>query len=355
MKRMLGLIVVISAMVMLLVGCKDPGNTTSGENETSKGDETVNSTEDAQSKKDDEVKVPEDTLVCLSISYSNNDFMAMLMDGFETKFTDNGYKFESASADGSVQKQIEQIENFVSMGADAIIVMAVEASSLTDACQRAMDNGTKVYAFTTNTSAYSIFRGANDTIIGNTIAKLAANWIDEAFPEAEDGSVNVAIFEYIGSAEALERSEALHNVTGLTKKAKINTVVQIENTTDAGLQAAENLAQTNPETNVIICYNGGMAIGVNSYVMSPGSLFKDREYFGVFGSDKTEETIALISDSVNNEAVFRGTVLLGGDIQKTLVDVYDDIVEMLSGVEYETEHYAIPVEITATNVDDFRD
>ena len=301
----------------------------------------------------EDVKAPEDTLVCFAISSLGNDFMSNLNSSFQAKFTEAGYQFESASADGSAQKQIEQIENFVAMGADIIIVMAVEANGLTDVCQRAMDAGTAIYAFTTNTKAYTIYRGANDTIIGNRIAEMASEWVDAAFPDAEDGSVNCAIFRYMDSEETVERSDALAYIADINSKVAIVAEVEVAYTTEAAMAASENLAQTNPDIDLVLCYNGGMGIGVNSYVYTPSSVWTDYEHFGVFGSDKTDEMLALIEASKTNEAVYRGTAVMGGNINKTIEDIFANVVEYLSGVEdFRTEYFTEPTLVTAANVSD---
>lgn len=299
------------------------------------------------------VKAPGDTLICLAISSLGNDFMSMLNTKFQEKFTGAGYQYQSASADGSAQKQIEQIENFVSMGADVIIVMAVEANGLTDVCQRAMDAGTAIYAFTTNTKAYTIYRGANDTIIGNRIAEMASEWVHQAFPDAQNGSVNCAIFKYMDSEETVERSQALSYIAEINPKVSIVAQVEVPYTTEDALAASENLAQTNPDIDLVLCYNGGMGIGVNSYVFSPSSAWKDYEHFGVFGSDKTDEILALIEASKTNESVYRGTAVMGGNINKTIEDIFANVEEYMSGAQdYVKGHFSEPTLVTAANVSD---
>ena len=301
-----------------------------------------------------EVKEPKDTLIALSMPTTQNDFMAMVVKQLGDKFKAAGYKFDSASADGSAQKQIEQIENFITMGASEIIVMAVEPTSLTDVCKKAMDKGVKIYAFTTNTGSYTAFMGSDELKVGESIASLASKWVDKAYANAGDGTVNVVLFTYTGNPEAAARSKGLASIAEKNKKIKVVKTVEVENSTDAALKAAENLAQTNPETNVILCYNGIQAIGVNSYVMSPGSSVKDKSKFAVFGSELTAEATKAIEDSKDNKAVFRGTAQVGGDLMAAFDKLVKASVSMLKNESFLKDDIAPVDEIDIDNLAQFK-
>ncbi len=358
MKKSLSVLLMLLILVSLFAACgKDEAETadnagegvqTNGETKQEEGTSQETDTSEAV-----EVKAPEDTLVCLSISTTQNDFMAFVQEQLGIRFVAGGYQWEAASADGSAQRQIEQIENFITMGADEIIVMAVESSSLTDVCQRAMDQGVKIYAFTTNTGAYDAFMGSDEFEVGESIANLASKWVNDTFPEAADGSVDAVIFSYSGNPDAAARSEGLLTIEDVNRKVKIVNVVEIGNSTDQAQMAAENLGQTNPETDLIICYNGAQAIGANAYVMSPGSVFDDIANFGIFGSELTEEVIQNIELSKTNESAFRGTAQLGGDIMVAFDNIFATSVAMMNGEEYLKEDYAQVDEIDASNLIDF--
>lgn len=348
MKKLIAILTVVLLTMTIFAGCAKDETTESTAAVSGDTTETTQAVTEQTT-----VKAPEDTMVALAISTTQNDFMALVEEQLGQRFITAGYQWESASADGSAQRQIEQIENFITMGADEIIIMAVEPTSLTDVCQKAIDQGVKIYAFTMNTGVYSAFMGSDEAKVGEAIANLGSKWVDEAFPDAAEGTVNTVIFSYSGSPEAAERSEALYSIAEMNPKIKIVNTVEMLNTTDAGQQATENLAQTNPETNLILCYNGAMAVGVNASVMSPGSPFEDKEHFGVFGSELTEEVIQNIMMSETNESVFRGTAQLGGDIMVAFDNILANSQKMLNGEEYLVDDYAQVDEINVHNLKDF--
>lgn len=345
MKKLLSCILSIAMALTAFSGCSG-GSSASTSSAASAAANTISAATSGTAK------APKDTLVCLSISNTANDFMSGLVSGMQKKFTGAGYKFQSVSADASAQKQIQQIENFVSMKADIIIVLAVEPTSLTDVCKRAMAQGTKIYAFTTDTGAYTAFRGSNETKVGESIAEVASKWVDKAFANAKDGSVNTVLFKYTGSSEGKLRSDGLGKIASLNKKVKITKTVELENTTAAAMKSAENLFQTNPETNVVLCYNGAMAAGVNSYAMSPNSAVKDKSKFGVFGSDLTDEFAADIKSSMQNKAVLRGTAMVGADMTSTINAIFEQTEKILKG-NFEKITYVPVSKIDTDNISQF--
>src|SRR5690606_1844320 len=137
---------------------------------------------------------------------TQGDFMALLARVFEERFTALGHKFEVASADLNPAKQIEQIENFITLGVDGLVIMAVEPSSLDDVLKRAQDAGVIIIAFSQPTKYYDVYLGADNYANGKVQAERAAEWIEKTFLDAAEGSIEVAIFENRDKPSAAERS-----------------------------------------------------------------------------------------------------------------------------------------------------
>lgn len=309
MKKLLGILLAGAIAMTVFAGCRNTSSSSSSSNETT-------------TKVTNETSAAEKQLVGFAISYTGNDFMQALADGVKNKFIENGYDCEVAVANGDATKQIEQIENFTTMGAKLIIVMAVDPTGLTDVCKRARDAGVKIVAFTTDVGEQDIYLGsASEKEIGAGVAKLASDWIDKTFPNEKE--VEAVVFGYSGTPEAAQRSEGIKEIATMNSKVKMTYIEPASNTLDAAQQSAENLFQTNPNVKVILCYNSGMSNGVNAYVMSAGSAVKDKAAFATFGSDFSEEVISNIKASKTNESVVRGVVSLG-TMDDILRDVFDN-------------------------------
>ena len=326
-KKMISVLLGLAMVAGLLSGCGAKAEDAAKEETAAEG-----TTEPAAADKSD-------TLVGFAISYTGNGFMQQLSNIVKEGFEKEGYTCEVASADGDATTQIEQIENFVTMGAKLVVVMGVDPTGLTDVGKRAMEQGTAIVAFTTKIEGgeTTYVGSASEAEIGEGIAKLGSDWVDKTFADAGDGEIEAVIFGYSGTPEAAERSEAIKTALADNAKLKITYMEPESNTLDAAQQAAENLFQTKPDTKLILCYNSGMSNGVNAYVMSGGSAVKDKSQFATFGSDISEEIINNIMASENNESVVRGCVSLG-DFDTIWADLYAPCALILEGKDVEPEY-----------------
>jgi ribose transport system substrate-binding protein len=281
---------------------------------------------------------------------TQGDFMSMLATELQKRFTKLGDKFEVASADLSASKQIEQIENFITLGVDEIIIMAVDPSSLADVIKKAQSKGIKIVAFSQKTPTYDVFIGSNEGAVGANQAQMAAKWIDATFPKAAPGSIQVGIFENRDKPTAAERSNGLRKITQYTKKAKIAKIVGVDTTTNGGQSAAENLMLTNPKVKVILCYNGDTAMGVDAYAMALNSTIKDKAHFATFGVDYNQASADAITKSSKNKSVWRGTIMMGKSLEAMFQDIMKNSTAVLDGTLKKKDVYAELFQITVKNV-----
>lgn len=85
--------------------------------------------------------------------------------------------------------------------------------------------------------------------------------IEKTFPDAEDGSVEIAIIEERDSDDAIRRSDGLHEIEKLTSKAKV--VYVAEQTITDGATKAQELADAlflqHPDVKCILTYGTDIA------------------------------------------------------------------------------------------------
>jgi len=284
--------------------------------------------------------------------YAGSGFMAMLAAGLEGAFTADGWEWNIGVADGDANKQIEQIENMITLGVDVLVIMAVDPTSLGDVIQDALDEGIKVINFTTDPGVGSMFMGSDETLIGEEVAGMASDWINVAYASAAAGSVKVAILEFKGTPEAVHRSEGLHDIED---NAKVDLVVtqEVNNTRADALAAVENLFLTNPDIDVILTYNTSMALGVNDYLTSATSPLSDLSGFAVFGSDNDPEVLAAIQASATDDSVLRGATQLGGPLTETYALLVGFANDLYNGVTVPARDIAVVYPITTENVANF--
>lgn len=343
--KKLSLILVIMMAISLFAGCakkvEAPVQEAGAATETAA---TETTTEDTAATDTNQGKK-----AALLMPSTSNGFMAFLSEAFKGAFEGAGYEFELGIADGDSKKQMDQIENYITLKVDTLVVMAVDPSSLGDALNKAMENGIHVINFTTDPKVGDVFVGADEELVGEAVAELASEWIDKTFPNAADGSVEIAIMEFKDTPEASDRSLGLQYITELNKKVTVKTV-QVMNTTKDAQTASENLFLTNPNIKCVLTYNSSMALGVNAYAMTPGSAIKEKATFATFGADQDAEVLSNIQASVNNESIVRGATQIGGDINEVIANVVKYSDQLIAGEETIERDIAPINKITPDNV-----
>ncbi|MBQ9668496.1 MAG: substrate-binding domain-containing protein, partial [Prevotella sp.] len=88
----------------------------------------------------------------------------------------DGVELRFASADDSDERQIEQIDQFVSDGIDLLIVAPNQVATVTPAIDRAYDRGIPVIVFDrkTNTEKFTAYIGADNRKMGRMMGEYVA-------------------------------------------------------------------------------------------------------------------------------------------------------------------------------------
>ena len=188
--------------------------------------------------------------------------------------------------------------------------------------------GIKVVAFVAPTENYDALMLADDAKLADSLNMLAAKWIDEAFADAEDHSVPVAVFSCRTAQTGVTQADELIKIEEYSDKAQFAKEVELQDeNTDTGMAAAENLYITNPEIKVFLSAHNGLALGINNYFTGLSSPVTDYANMGVFCVNGNEEIGKLIQDE---KTPFRGMVLTGGvqdtcnEIRDVVTGIYDE-------------------------------
>ena len=248
-----------------------------------------------------------------------------------------------ADAQGDATKQVSQIENFTTMGVDAVIVMAIDPKGVTSVIEDAQKAGVKVMVAGGDTGSYDAIMHTDQKAMGAMIAQMACDFIATTFPDAADGSVEVGIIENRDTPEANQRSDGMATVEALCPQATIAGVVGGAPTITVGATSAENLLTAHPNIKLILAYNDAQGLGASQTVAAMSTI--DPAQFAIFGADNTPDALAAIK---SGDSVFRGTVRFGSD--NLALDTYTLVKKMVMGEEFPKETLDPLTAITAANV-----
>ena len=247
------------------------------------------------------------------------------------------------SCESNVNKQISQIENFVSSGVDVLIVHPADPAGVEDALREARSKGIKVLAWDDNLENADMAWLIDNRKLGNVIGEQAAKWINEKL----GGKAEVAILNYPQLPILLERGNGIKEaITKGAPNAKIVAETSAINPAE-GITKMETVFQSNPNVKVIGCIGAGGSVGANEAAKAAGKITDD---FGIFAADATQPELLAMK---NNEGV-RMTVRITGSDQKIAEEVWKMVEQLASGKPIEKkEVYRELIPVTKENVDDY--
>ena len=283
-----------------------------------------------------------------------------------------GYDVQVVSADDSVSNQMQQIQNFILMDAEMLVVLPCEIETLEDTLLEAREAGIKVVISggtgTISEDAYDAVSADDEYMIGMYVASVAKTWVEEHMDP--DGDWDVAFLSSTISDDAKSRcaGEAqilepwLKNEDGeyvnlmgevVSEAERIENPVYCEmiasrvtSFDDASTEmdisgdnrsVVAGVLTDNPDVRVIIAYNSLVSTAGSQYIMDtyPEDEQDEFAFFsgGVMG-DEYEYLIGSVSDS-GTKSVFRGACQFGGgDAAATLANLAYNVMFGEAGVDY---------------------
>jgi len=309
----------------------------------------------------------EQEIIAVCLPGLDNPLMLELRDAFVGNFSDE-YDVMVASADGNPLTQVTQIENYATLGAKFMYVMAVAPEAIHDTLVAAREKGVLILAAggEPGEDARDAVMKMDQYLSGEYAAWLAKNWTDATFPGAGNGTIETAILCSSLNPEAISRTNGLKMISEPYLKnsagAYINAAgtpisdnngtylsgygpgdrvtnpvycpaVKIVATPEAamfldGQTAMQNVFTTNPNTKLVIAYasdggNGASKAMMDEYAKGPGvSVIEDLSKVAVFGVGALPPEIDAFCASCAGSGTLRGIVSFGGlDLAQRTVDL----------------------------------
>lgn len=288
-------------------------------------------------------------------------------------FEELGYEVQVVSADDSVSNQVQQIQNFILMDAEMLVVLPCEIETLEDTLLEARKAGIKVVISggtgSISEDAYDAVSADDEYMIGMYVASVAKTWVEEHMDP--DGDWGVAFLSSTisddaksrcaGEAQILEpwlKNEAGEyvNLMGdvVSEAERVENPVYCEMIAERVPDLAERTTEMDiagdnrsvvagvltddPSVRVIIAYNSLVSTAGSQYIMDtyPEDEQDEFAFFsgGVMG-DEYEYLIGAVSDTAGTKSVFRGACQFGGgDAAATLANLAYNVMFGEEGVDY---------------------
>ncbi|MHC2357206.1 ribose transport system substrate-binding protein [Sinorhizobium meliloti] len=248
--------------------------------------------------------------VGITIARSDSAFLTILRNGMQDQAAKlDGVTVQVEDAQNDTSCQLDQVQNFVSSGVDAIIVVAVDGDSTPALTKMATDAGIPI--------VYANHPPADVDKLPETAAFVGSNEIDSGTLETKEvcrllGGKGAAyvLMGPLNNHSSLTRTKDIHDVIA-TDECKGMSVIEEQSANWDRLEAANimtNWLSTGREFNAIIANNDEMAIGAIQAMKAAGV---DMSKVVVGGIDATPDGLAAMAAGDLDVTVFQNAIAQG--------------------------------------------
>ena len=277
----------------------------------------------------------------ISVINTKDEIFTRIVNDIQAICDENGHTLLTNDANSDPSAQATAIQNFVTSGAQAIIVQAVDANAIHNELQKAKEAGVKVVDLfiELNEEDRDVWFHNDEYEIGYTIGSTAGEWVNETL----GGEAKMGLIEYPQIPALITRVQGIEDGFAATAP---NAEIAARGTgmgTDDGMNIAKDMMISVPELAGIMCF---MDTPLNGAFEQAKIENKDPETFGLFGSDGNKVALSQIEQGT----YYKATVALNstefGKIAASLA------IKLAHGEEVE-DTTTVPTVINADNVSEF--
>jgi len=198
-----------------------------------------------------------------------------------------GWKAEISCYNWDTKQQIEQFENFQTMGVTDIISIATDKDAIVDVCKQLREGGINLNFFAmapSDLDAYDSVTVASQYDIGVGMAENAIAWVEANYPDAADGSIKAAMISLPTDPDNMERDNGVRDTLAKCSKITLVKEYELDGQEATKVQAAVDTMMTeHPDVQVLVCHFASFSIAADEILATYTQL--DRANFGIFSGD----------------------------------------------------------------------
>lgn len=342
-KRLISLLTVCAMIIAMAAGCGAAADTEKAV-DTGKAADTENNAggenaETAETTKTAEAETAETKKIAMIYQDLSTEFNIYFQDVLTARAEELGIELVEFDGQGETDRQLNQCENAIEQGVDALLFIPVDKSGCVPIIEKCNEAGIPVIGcnnITDNITDATAYVGANDIEAGTMEMEYMA--------ELMGGKGNICIVHgpYGHSAE-VARQEGIMQV--LKKYPEIKILE--ENTANwdrtEAMELMENWIQKNGENiNAVVCHSDDMGMGVVQAIQGAGLGGK----IEVIGVDAILDALNAVKSGDMAATVFQ-------DVYGQAEGAMDVTIKILNGEEVEHTNYVPFQLVTKDNVDEY--
>ncbi len=283
---------------------------------------------------------------------------------------EKGYNVDLQYADDDIPNQLSQIENMITKGSKALVIAAIDGTTLSDALQQAASKGIKVIAYdrlirnSKNVDYYATFDNFQVGVLQGGYIEKALGLKEGKGPfniELFGGSPddNNAYFFYNGAMSVLDpyiKSGKLKVQSGQTGMDKVSTLRWDGAVAQARMDNLLSAYYTDKRVDAVLSPYDGLSIGIISSLKGVGYGSPKQPMPVITGQDAEVQSVKSILAKEQTSTVFKDTRELA-KVTANMVDALlagktpevNDTKTYENGVKVVPAYLLKPVSVDASN------
>ncbi len=246
----------------------------------------------------------------ISTGSLSDSMMLAICSGVAEYFEELGATTSTVECNFVPNVQLEQLENFVVMGVDAIYCLSLNSAILEDVTTDALSKDIKViFGGAAPAFLCTASHNTDNKAVGEALGKMAIAWLDEVYPDAADGSVHAAAFVSLDIEDLRVRGEAMIETLEADPRVQFTYTKEGIMVINEGFDAAEEAMTADKDIRIFAAFNDNTALGASNYLMSAN--ISDLDKYAVFGAAISEITQDAVDSTAEGEGVLRGLIGYG--------------------------------------------
>jgi inositol transport system substrate-binding protein len=279
----------------------------------------------------------------VSMALFDDNFLTVLRNGIQSQADAAGLKVQIEDAQNDVAKQLDQINNFIASGVDAIIVNPVDTSAMSDAAAAA---GVPLVYVNRQPINVDSLPDNQAFVASNESDSSRQGFIEQCNQWAAAGKTEVSVYVMQGELSnqaAVQRTQNYYDVMDAGQCAvKVNVIDQqtANWSRDQAQTLMTNWLSTGTAFDGVLANNDEMALGAIQAMKAAGI---DMAAVSVSGVDATQDALASMQAGELDITVFQNAAAQGGG-------ALDAAVKLSKGEAVDQKVY-IPFElVTPANI-----
>lgn len=262
----------------------------------------------------------------IGFSYGNDtaEIYPVVANPAKEQAAKRGYKLLEGAAAGDCEKQVKDIENFITQGVDAIVFLPLcGIDPYMGVIAEAKNRGIVVVGYSTEIPGGDAAILYDNVSMGAQLAEEALRWYDEEFA-GDKSKFSWALFTFDQCGKACtDRTNTVRDI--IVKATGVQPLEAESVAMETGLKATETFLQSHPDLNMVLGINDAGALGAYEALSQTG---RNPDSMFVGGMDGQKEAIDLIADGGGKGGIYRASsALIIAQIGRAVVDLPANILE----------------------------